>query len=119
MEVSAGPSLKSQPHELLAGAACPVRPGADLPSLRTSQAASPSRRRPCPPHSEAVEEPAESPSTAIRAALLHNSLQLGTCCCFPWHLLQLTTSLPSLHVPPAASSPLSLHGMEEQGLALD
>lgn len=118
MEVSTGSSLKSQRHQLLAGAACPVRPGAGLPSLRTSQVVSPSRRRPCP-HSEAVEGPAESPSTVTRAALLHNLLQLSTCCCFPWHLLQLTTSLPSPHVPPAAASPLSLHGTEEQGLALD
>lgn len=116
MEVSTGSSLKSQLHELPAGAACPVRPGADRPSLRTSQVASPPvggrvlhtprlwRHRLSPLHGH------PSGPSAQLAAARHLLL-------LPWHLPQLTTRLPSPHVPPAASSPLGLHGMEEQGLA--
>lgn len=96
MEVSTGSSLQSQLHELPAGAACPVRPGADRPSLRTSQVASPPvggrvlhtprlwRHRLSPLHGHP-----SGPSAQLAAAR---------------HLLLLPLAPPAAHDPPPIST---------------
>lgn len=112
-EVSTGSSLKSQLHELLARAACPVRPGTNLLSAVNVPGGGSFPLEACPPPSEAGRNLLSGPSTRHPSG---PSAQLAAA----QHLLPPGTSSSSrpasrLHTFLPQPPPLSASGWEGVG----